>query len=192
MMRLLIKPLMIWNERIYVTVLLCTGSYPPMAFMNNDDYKSNLLRYFVITRVLQEIDRTCSWFDEKLNQVWKRTDKFGLHSDKEWKPMSSSLCLFPEKNASPVYGPMSSSILSGIYTLWNSETVLITGPFLFFFQVDCLDFPFIFLEFTPCTSSLNYKLADLVFSCSADMTFKSNTPRSDLDLRRLRKLKDPD
>ncbi|KAL3604410.1 hypothetical protein D5086_005269 [Populus alba] len=70
--------------------------------------------------------------------------------------MSSSLYIFPDKNAFPGYGPMSSSILS----------------------VDA-----------PCTSSLNYKLADLVFSCSADMKFKSNTPRSDLDLRRLRKLK---
>jgi hypothetical protein len=30
-----------------------------------------------------EIDSTCSWFDEKLNQVWKWTDKFGLHPDEE-------------------------------------------------------------------------------------------------------------
>jgi hypothetical protein len=54
---------------------------------------------------------------------------------------------------------MSSSILSGIYTLWNSDTVLITG------------------------------LADLVFNFSADMTFKSNTPRSEFGSPKTEKTK---
>ena len=70
--------------------------------------------------------------------------------------------------------------------------------FLFFFQADCLDFPFIFQWFSfhslllqnyLIPSSLNYKLADLVFNFSADMTFKSNTPRSEFGSPKMEKTK---
>jgi hypothetical protein len=92
---------------------------------------------------------------------------------------------------------MSSSILSGIYTLWNSDTVLITGLFLFFFSSSRLialifhsfSFHSLLLQNYLIPSSLNYKLADLVFNCSADMTFKSNTPRSEFGSPKIEKTK---